>query len=58
MDNDRITTKSFSISLLFHAIIIALFMILNLSFDYEPSEYVEVSFGVSEQTGSSGSGVG
>ena len=55
MEKDRISTKSISISLLFHAVIIILFMLLNLSFDYEPSEYVELSFGVSDQTGSSGS---
>lgn len=55
MENDKISTKSVSISLLFHAVIIALFMLLNLSFDYQPSEYVELSFGVSDQTGSSGS---
>jgi hypothetical protein len=55
MEKVRISTKSISISLLFHAVIIILFMLLNLSFDYEPSEYVELSFGVSDQTGSSGS---
>jgi len=55
MEKDRISTKSVSISLLFHAAIIILFMLLNLSFDYEPSDYVELSFGVSDQTGSSGS---
>jgi len=55
MESDKLSTKSFSISLLFHATLIILFMILNLSFDYEPSEYVELSFGVSTQTGSSGS---
>lgn len=55
MEKDRISTKSISISLLFHTAIIILFMLLNLSFDYEPSEYVELSFGVSDQTGSSGS---
>lgn len=55
MKSDNLSTKSVSISLIFHAIIIALFMILNLSFDYQPSEYVELSFGVSTQTGSSGS---
>ena len=55
MESDKLSTKSFSISLLFHVTLIILFMILNLSFDYEPSEYVELSFGVSTQTGSSGS---
>jgi len=55
MKNDKISTKSVSISLIFHAIIFLLFMLMNLSFDYKPSEYVELSFGVSTQTGSSGS---
>jgi len=55
MKNDKISTKSVSISLIFHAIIFLLFMLMNLSFDYKPSEYVELSFGVSTQMGSSGS---
>ena len=37
-----------------HAIAILLFLLINLSFDYVPSEYVELSFGISDQTGSSG----
>jgi len=45
---------SYSISILLHAVAILLLLIFNLSFDYAPSEYVELSFGVSDQTGSSG----
>jgi outer membrane biosynthesis protein TonB len=45
---------SYSISLLFHILVVVLFMFINLSFDYSPSEYVELSFGVSTEMGSSG----
>jgi len=39
---------------MFHAIAIILLLLINLSFDYLPSEYVELSFGISDQSGSSG----
>jgi protein TonB len=55
MSNKKISSASFTGSLLFHAVLLAVFMLLNLSFDYEPSEYIELSFGVSSKTGSSGS---
>jgi protein TonB len=55
MSNKKISSASFTGSLLFHAVLLSVFMLLNLSFDYEPSEYIELSFGVSSQTGSSGS---
>lgn len=45
---------SYSTSILFHIIILALFLIINLSFDYPPKEYVELSFGISGDIGSSG----
>jgi protein TonB len=45
---------SYSASLLIHTVITAILMFFNLSFDYSPSEYVELSFGVSTQMGSSG----
>ena len=45
---------SYTISFVLHAIAILLFLLINLSFDYVPSEYVELSFGISDQTGSSG----
>jgi len=55
MSDKKIDGISISLSVLFHAILIVIFMLLNLSFDYEPSEYVELSFGVSSEEGSSGS---
>lgn len=50
----KIKRISYSASLLFHLILILLLWIINLSFDYSPKEYVEVSFGISGQSGSSG----
>ncbi len=55
MKVNKISSTSFLLSVLLHTIIIFVLMILNLSFDYETSEYVEVSFGVSTEMGSSGS---
>ena len=45
---------SYSVSLLFHILVVILLLFVNLSFDYSPSEYVELSFGVSTEMGSSG----
>jgi len=55
MSDKKISSASFTISILLHVLVLILFMLLNLSFDYEPSDYVEVTFGVSTETGSSGS---
>ena len=55
MSDKKISRTSFTISVLIHALLLLLFMMLNLSFEYEPSEYVELSFGVSTEGGSSGS---
>ena len=55
MDENKISGTSISLSVLFHSVLFIIFMLLNLSFNYEPLEYVELSFGVSTQTGSSGS---
>lgn len=55
MSDKKISSASFTGSLIFHAVLLAIFMLLNLSFEYEPSEYIELSFGVSSETGSSGS---
>jgi protein TonB len=55
MNDKKISRTSFTISVLLHALLLLLFMMLNLSFEYEPSEYVELSFGVSTQGGSAGS---
>jgi hypothetical protein len=55
MSNNKISSASFTGSLLFHAVLLSVFMLLNLSFEYETSEYIELSFGVSSESGSSGS---
>ena len=55
MDDKNISRTSFTISIIIHGLLLLLFMMLNLSFEYEPSEYVELSFGVSTQGGSAGS---
>jgi len=54
MSSKKSSGISYSISFALHAIAILLFLFINLSFDYVPSEYVELSFGISDQTGSSG----
>ena len=54
MSSKKSSGISYGISFALHAIAIILFLLLNLSFDYTPSEYVELSFGISDQTGSSG----
>ena len=54
MSSKKSSGISYSVSLVVHAIAIALFLLINLSFDYAPSEFVELSFGISDQTGSSG----
>ena len=56
MDSEKNNSgRSFIISLIIHGLIIAAFMMINLSFEYKSAEYVELSFGVSSQDGSSGS---
>ncbi len=54
MSSKKTSGISYTISFALHAIAILLFLLINLSFDYIPSEYVELSFGISDQTGSSG----
>jgi outer membrane biosynthesis protein TonB len=54
MSSKKSSGISYSISFVLHAIAIILLLLINLSFDYLPSEYVELSFGISDQTGSSG----
>ena len=54
MSSNKRSGISYTISFAIHAIAILLFLLINLSFDYAPSEYVELSFGISDQTGSSG----
>jgi len=54
MSSKKTSGISYGISALLHVIAIILFLLINLSFDYTPSEYVELSFGISDQSGSSG----
>ena len=54
LSNQNITKLSYSASIVFHLILLALFLIINLSFEYLPKEYVELSFGISGEQGSSG----
>ncbi len=54
MSSKKTSGISYTISFALHAIAIVIFLLINLSFDYIPSEYVELSFGISDQTGSSG----
>lgn len=54
MTYHSIRNTSFYISLLFHLILIGLFLIITVSIDYPVKEYVELSFGKSGEDGSSG----
>jgi protein TonB len=54
MSSKKSSGISYSISFIFHAVLIALFLLINLSFDYAPDEEILLSFGISNQTGSSG----
>ena len=51
---NSIKNLSFSLSLLIHLLLVLLFLLLKFSIDYPPKEYVELSFGVSGDVGSSG----
>lgn len=54
LTNQNISRISFAGSIIFHIIILLLFLLFNLSFDYPPKDYVELSFGITGGTGSSG----
>ena len=54
MSSKKSSGISYTISFAVHAVAILLFLLINLSFDYTPSEYVELSFGISDKSGSSG----
>jgi len=54
MSSKKSSGISYTISFLLHSVAILLFLFINLSFDYLPSEYVDLSFGNSGQEGSSG----
>jgi outer membrane biosynthesis protein TonB len=54
MSSKKSSGISYSISFILHVIVIALLLLINLSFDYNPSEFVELTFGNTDATGSSG----
>lgn len=54
MNYHDIKKISFSASLLFHSILMVIFLLINLSFEFPAKDYVELSFGISSEFGSSG----
>jgi outer membrane biosynthesis protein TonB len=54
MTYNSIKHISFSISMLLHLLILILLLFIKFTIDYPPREYVELSFGKSNQQGSSG----
>jgi len=54
MSSEKSTGISYTVSIFVHVILIGLFLIINMSFDYSPTDYVEISFGISSESGSSG----
>ncbi len=54
MSSKKSSGISYTISFVLHSLAILLFLFINLSFDYLPSEYIDLSFGNSGQEGSSG----
>ena len=54
LSNQNIIRFSYSSSILFHVILLILFLIINFTIDYTPKDYVELSFGISGEQGSSG----
>ena len=54
MSSEKSTGISYTVSIFVHVILIGLFLLINMSFDYSPADYIELSFGVSSELGSSG----
>ncbi|MBT8387979.1 MAG: energy transducer TonB [Ignavibacteria bacterium] len=54
MSSEKSTGISYTVSIFLHAILIGLFLFINMSFDYSPADYIELSFGISSESGSSG----
>ena len=54
MTNNSIKNWSYTISFIFHALLLVLFLIINFTIDYPPQKYVELSFGTTGLPGSSG----
>ena len=49
-----IKNMSFSFSIIFHFLLLLIFLLITINFDYPPREYVELTFGQSGEIGSSG----
>ena len=54
MSSEKSTGISYTVSIFVHVILIGLFLLINMSFDYSPADYIELSFGISSESGSSG----
>jgi protein TonB len=54
MPSKKNTGVSYVISIVLHSVAVILLLVINLSFDYSSSDYVELAFGISEEEGSSG----
>ncbi len=54
ISNRRINSISYLLSLSAHIILLLILWLVNISLDYKSVDYVEVSFGSSNQSGSSG----
>lgn len=54
MPSKKNTGLPYTISIVLHTITVLILLAINLSFDYSPSEFVELSFGISDEYGSSG----
>ena len=50
----NINRFSYSASIGFHIILFLILLLVNVSFEYQPKDYVELSFGITGGTGSSG----
>lgn len=54
MTYNSIRHLSYSVSIILHLILLGLFLIITISVDYSPTDYVELSFGTSGNINSSG----
>jgi protein TonB len=54
MPSKKNSSLSYTISIVLHTIAVLVLLAINLSFDYSPSDFVELSFGISDEYGSSG----
>ncbi|MCJ7552987.1 MAG: energy transducer TonB [Ignavibacteriaceae bacterium] len=54
MNYRDIKNISYSASVLFHSILMVIFLLVNLTFEFPAKDYVELSFGISSEYGSSG----